>query len=669
MADERAEALAAELAAIRERVSAIAPRRSSSSDSVGLLRAVLESTPDFIILITPDERILYVNHLVAGMDPRRLASARTSDFMPKESAKTSSSAVQEAVRSRRSQTYRASGEGAHGHLAQYDTRITPIIDGDEVIALLMVASDITEQLRTQGALLETGTKLRVAVEATGMGLWEWDLRADRLTWDARMCAIFGLVPAEAPPTSSAYLALVHPEDRKLVERSTRRAVALGEVWGVVHRVFHRDGSTRWLSSYGKVIRDEPGGSLRAIGGSLDVTSQREQERHRRQTQKMEAIGQLAAGIAHNFNNLLTVVLANLELANASAPAPLTPMLRDAIGASERAAELVRELTVFAGVSPREPQQAVDLASLVERVVGFARQTIDRAIAIELEPCGARPELPLHATAIEHALLNMILNARDAVAGAREPMIRVSIEPIPSDAEPVRARADAEPLEHVRIAIRDNGSGMTPEVQQRIFEPFFTTKEPGRGTGLGLSTAYTAAREHGGWIECSSTPGAGSCFALYLPLRPVQLVDRPEHTNGPLLGGTETLLLADDDEMVRRSLARLLEQAGYTVVQVASGLEAVSRIREDPSRIDVVIVDQTMPALSGEEVQAQVRSLRPDLPVVILSGAPPEPTRGGPVVLGKPIDRRTLLSEIRRALGGSAKAGRAREVPVDAHRPR
>ncbi|MCC7382951.1 MAG: PAS domain S-box protein [Deltaproteobacteria bacterium] len=669
MADEKAEALAAELAAIRERVSAMSPRGGSVSYSAGLLLAVLESTPDFFILLTPDERILYTNHLVAGMDPRRLESARASDFMPRASANVASAAIRDAVRTRRTQIFRASGEGAHGSLAQYETRITPIVDGDEVIALLLVASDITDQLRTQGALLDTAAKLRVAVEASEMGLWEWDLRADQLTWDARMCAIFGCTASEAPRTSSAYLALVHPEDRALIEQSARRAEKLGEVSSVVHRVLHRDGSTRWLSSYGKVIPDEGGGSLRVVGGSLDVTSQREEERHRRQTQKMEAIGQLAAGIAHNFNNLLTVVLANLELVTASAPAALAPMLRDAVSASERAAELVRELTVFAGVSPREPPRAVDLAALVERVVGFARQTIDRSIRIELGSFRVRPELPIHATAIEQALLNIILNARDAVAGVADPLIRISIEPIPRDAAPVRTHADTEPLDHVRISIRDNGTGMSPEVQQRIFEPFFTTKEPGRGTGLGLSTAYTAAQEHGGWIECASTPGTGSCFALYLPLRPAEPAAHPELTKVPLRGGTETILLADDDETVRRSLARLLEQAGYTIRQTTSGGEAFAHIREGRSRVDLVIVDQTMPGMSGEAVQAQIQSLRPHLPVIILSGAPPEPTPGGPVVLQKPIDRRTLLSEIRRALGGSAETADTPDVPVDAPRPR
>ena len=273
------------------------------------------------------------------------------------------------------------------------------------------------------------------------------------------------------------------------------------------------------SRQGSVVRAPDGSSERLVGGCLDVTEQREIEERARQTQKLEAIGQLSAGVAHNFNNMLMVILPNLELALAEVSAEQVPILQSAHDAALRAAELVRQLMTFAGRARSREKRVDDVRSLVDRTVVMCRRAFDPRIELTSHLSEHAEPVLADNMQLEQALLNLLINARDAVMDAKTDtmQVRVKVERIHGPVlrtlkphvEPGRA--------YVCIRVVDNGIGMDGATQSRIYEPFFTTKDVGGGTGLGLSTARAILQEHGGVLECASVPGRGSTFSAYLPL--------------------------------------------------------------------------------------------------------------------------------------------------------
>jgi len=282
---------------------------------------------------------------------------------------------------------------------------------------------------------------------------------------------------------------------------------------------------------------------------------------------------------------------------------------------------------------------MDLVRSVRRTLEMCRRTMDPRIALELTTAAEVPSIEGNPGQIEQVLLNICLNARDAMESARTPLPRIAIHIEPA------ARAD-----EVRIRITDNGPGMTEEIRARVFEPFFTTKDVGRGTGLGLAMAYSIIADHRGRIECETRPGQGATFEISLPVSPVDL---PATTDGGgiVRGGTETVLLIDDDNAVRRALREILSRSGYSVIEATDGANGVAVFEREQLRIDLVVLDRSMPKLSGDAVLERLEALEAEIPVILLSGHPGSAGGGGrsAAVLSKPTDRTTLLRTVREVL--------------------
>jgi CheY-like chemotaxis protein len=285
---------------------------------------------------------------------------------------------------------------------------------------------------------------------------------------------------------------------------------------------------------------------------------------------------------------------------------------------------------------------------------MCRATFDRKIELVLSTLGDVPPVLGHASHLEQVILNICLNARDVLEDAQvdAPRIEVAIAALPGD--------------RVRLRISDNGPGMREDVRVRVFEPFFTTKPLGRGTGLGLASAYAIVADHRGRITCESAPGRGTRFEIELPTTHERIASEPARTleSGPVPttgGGHERLLLADDEPIVRRVLAMLLESAGYEVEQVSDGAEAIERLSAADARFALALIDRSMPRMSGEQVVAKLAELRPELPVVLLSGNPGDVTPRGQLraVLPKPVDEVALLEAVRHAIDGEATARNGR----------
>jgi signal transduction histidine kinase len=387
---------------------------------------------------------------------------------------------------------------------------------------------------------------------------------------------------------------------------------------------------RTLSIYSAPVLSEAGERVGRVFATRDVTQERALEEQLRQSQKMETLGTLAGGVAHDFNNQLTAILGNARLALDAAPRD--PELRATLLELERAADhcaqLTRGLLAFARRAPAR-QQAVDSARMLAEVGTLLRPTLPQAIALRVD---AEPELPAalgDPTQIQQILLNLGVNARDAIVGAGA----VAIEARSRTLGPAECagRASARPGRYVVLSVRDDGAGMEAHTLERIFDPFFTTKPLGSGTGLGLAIVYGLVRANQGWIEVESEPGRGSAFHVWLPAAETSMTPEPAEPppgTSPRRAGSERILLVEDEPPVRRVARLALEREGYTVIEACDGLEAVEWLRGVAEPPDLTVLDLSMPRMGGLEALAELRRLAPELPVILTSGhfndASPDP---------------------------------------------
>ena len=365
-----------------------------------------------------------------------------------------------------------------------------------------------------------------------------------------------------------------------------------------------------------------------LGTAQDITERKRMEEEKarleiqlRQSQKMEAMGQLTAGITHNFNNMLMGILTSVEAVQLGEGDP-SALLQNAEETTLRAANMIDQLMVFSRAEGSIETKPVNVVSVIQDAISICQKTFDRKIILHNQFSEDLPAIVGDAGQLEQVLLNLFVNARDALEESQPsaPCIRIEGDTIYYREEDLVAYSQANPGKYLRIEVSDNGIGMDEETRERIFEPFYTTKEVGQGTGLGLSTVYGIIQEHKGWIECDSQPGVGTTFRICIPVieeeqQPVEKIENVASTSR----GTETILVIEDEETVRLPLASALGKRGYTVLMGADGQEGLEIFQQEHNRIALVLLDWSMPRLSGQEVLAQLRELDPGVKVVILTG--------------------------------------------------
>ena len=479
--------------------------------------------------------------------------------------------------------------------------------------MLGVTQDITEQKHVELELRETAAGLERAQQLGRVGTWAWYLPEGRTVYSAEALRMMGYPPdADGPDLLTS---IIHPDDAKTMRERSEHAFHTGAAYSDEFRIV-RDGEVRWLHAQGDVEYDATGTiPSRMVGVLMDITDQRradaerrELEERLRQSQKLDALGQLAGGIAHDFNNLLTVITGASTLALMDATDDeLRSNLGEIMHASTRASELTQKLLVFARRRPVE-RTALDLND----VVVDSRRLLERLIEPTIEIVEILSDEPLPVVAdfgqLEQVLLNLALNARDAMpSGGRLT---------------VRTAHDTDPAFGL-ISVEDTGTGIPRAVLDHIFEPFFTTKEAGKGTGLGLATAFGIVDAAGGEIRVASDDGAGTTFTVRLPLATddVEAAAEPAPGAAPRIGYRQLrALLVDDDDHVRATLARLLEAAGCTsVVAVGSGSDALEWIKQD-SAFDVLVTDLMMPQMNGIDLSQELHRHIPTLPTLFISGS-------------------------------------------------
>ena len=444
-----------------------------------------------------------------------------------------------------------------------------------------------------------------------------------------------------------------------------------EKWGEIWEGIKRDPGIRRLETWhrtseGDLIPVEVTGNYLKFGGkeyvctsARDISDRKRQEGEREKleeqllhVQKLEAIGQLTAGVAHNFNNMLQGITGNIFLAQLDAPEEMVPLLEAAQVSSDRAAEMVRQLMIFARQGIVQKGEWTELGAVIQNSIEICRETFDRQIEIREQMPDGKALLQGDPGQLEQVFVNLLINARDALEEVvdRTPTIQIQGEFVELEEEAVRTVA---PGTYLRVRVEDNGVGMDEETRRRIFEPFFTTKPVDKGTGLGLSTAYGIISQHGGCIECESDPGSGSCFTVYLPVAEQERGGEDSGSGGEAIAGEEVVLIIDDEETVRRTAGRILERYGFRVLVAADGREGLDIFRQEKGGVDLVLLDLSMPGISGSEVLATLRTLSSQVKIVIFTGytAKPEDFVEVQAIIQKPFALNDLTRTVRRVLDG------------------
>ena len=502
----------------------------------------------------------------------------------------------------------------------YDVTIEPLRDpAGQVTGITGAMIDITASKQVEEALSISEERLRLANEAAHMGAWTHDLVTGKVVWSAELERVFGLRPGEFSGTETGFRHFVHPDDRERIKETVAAATGRLSDFEMEFRFTRADGELRWMLARGHVYACESGEACRLAGVGMDITDRRKLEEKVRHAAKLESLGVLAGGIAHDFNNLLTGILGNASLLKEMAPpAGYSVLLNNVIRASERAAQLSRQMLAYSGRG-QFSIQPIDISRQVREFVSFMETTVAKNVSIRLRTADSLPTVEGDEGQLQQVIMNLVVNASEAI-GEKEGWVEVSTRlertasPLFSDLLPSQ---ELPPGEYVVLQVADNGSGMDDATRAKIFDPFFTTKFTGRG--LGLAAVLGIIRGHRGTIRVSSQPGIGTCFQVFFPASRKTVERSLLALSNDTLQGSGTILVVDDEEIVRMAARTVLERFGYNVFEAENGREAVRVYERHPNEISVVLLDMTMPVMSGVETLQRLLKLDPAAVVIATSG--------------------------------------------------
>ena len=632
----------------------IAASVSSLRESEALLKAAIDNALHFYSLLSPSGELEFCNRTSLDVIGAQFESVVHRPFW--EAAWWSHSPM-ERERIQQAIEHAAKGEVfkedmtyqcASGEIRQIDFSLSPLRNGKgEIIHFIAEGRDVTDEKRMSVALLASEEQYRHIVENAPLGIFRTRIGGGFEYANQGVLKQFECVSFEE--LNHLYGAVAkrwdHVEHYQELMDILRRS---GQVHGYEMETRLASGKIKWHLLFADLTKDQ----ACITGFLLDVTEQKKLREQLNQSQKMEAVGQLAGGVAHDFNNTLTAIINAAELLRQDQLSKQGWKLVDLILlAAERAGQLTRKLLAFSRKSAKS-SSPVDVAAIVNDTAAILRRTIDKRIEILVASRASSAWVVGDDALLQNAFMNMGINAGHAMPEGGT--LTFQLENVALDEAYRRLSPFAlEPGDYLEIAIKDTGHGMSPEIQRRVFEPFFTTKEQGMGTGLGLSAVYGTIQEHHGAITVYSEPSQGSVFHVYLPLAAEARVSAPDEL--PIEHGSGTLLVIDDDELIRITAKAMLEELGYTVLMAENGRMGLELLAARKDEIQLVILDMIMPVMGGRETFNRIQELDGTIPVIICSGFSKEGELSGlkcgePAgFLHKPFRRAELAATVAEAL--------------------
>ncbi len=629
-----------------------------------LLASIVENSRDAIIS-SANGIILSWNEGAArlfGYTPEEAIGQSVFLFISAERKREFESLSSRMYRGERIAHFETERQRKDGSLVPVALTLAPIYDeGGQVVAISSITHDLTALRDATSALRISEERLRFALSAAQVGVWEANLATNVSYWSETCEAIHGLAPGTFGKSFEAFVACIHPDDRADVIAAIQSASSDHQTAEMEYRTVWPDGTQRWIRSRAQFSYNEAGAPLRGAGVSVDVTERRSLEARLAQSQKMEAIGQLAGGVAHDFNNILTAILGNADWILDDLPEDdehriNAEEIRDA---GRRAAALTHQLLAFSRRQIVAPK-VLHLGEVIANIMPMLRRLLGESINLK-EVLQDRGRVKADVVQVEQILMNLAVNARDAMPDGG--LLTIESADVVLDVEYARQHTHIQPGPHVMVAVSDTGHGIDAATQKRLFEPFFTTKPKGRGTGLGLATVYGAVKQAGGHILVHSEVGQGSTFKVYLPRTTEESVaERDVSVSGDRhsLSGCETVVLVENQVAVRRFAHAALSERGYNVNSFADPEQALDFAHDASATLDLIVTDLVLPGMNGCAMTARIRQRHPEVRVLYMSGYADEAVvrsgvlEPGTRFLQKPFNGDTLARSVRDALGQAAR---------------
>ena len=654
--------------------------RTTLDRAIALLDATFESTHDGLIVVDLNRRIVRYNRqfltllgVTAEMLEREGVNGIIATLQPQIEGGWDLAAKANEVWARRDRELFVRFALKDGRV--FDVSIIPARVGSKLIGMVASVRDVSERARTEQSLRQHRAFLERAQEIAHIGSWVTDIDEHHVGWSRETHRIFGVPDGQFGGSVDAFFAMVHPDDRDAVRAAAEAALKDYAAYDIVHRIVRDDGGIRWVHEQADVIRDADGCAIRMVGTVQDVTERRLLEEQLRQSQKMEVIGGLAGGIAHDLNNALTAIAGYAELALGliADDHPARPDVKEIRRAAVRAGSTTKKLLAFS----RKQLLAPRVFSLNDTVAGLARllsRSLGTEIQIQSRFDSNLPPVLGDPGQVEQAIINLAVNAKDAMPNGGWLTLDTCVLDV--DEAFARTHVPMATGRYVVLRVTDTGHGMSRDTQRHIFEPFFTTKDVGKGTGLGLSMVYGTLKQIGGFVFVDSEVGRGTTFSLFFPPAPSGSVVAPaggieapaEPATAPVAAVNEpataaadraTLLVVEDESAVRNLVASSLRKEAYQLLLAASAEEALEILKTHGGPIDLLLTDAIMPGRGGIDLARELVASKPGLPVILMSGYTEETLPVGDLapaitLLQKPFTPRDLRQWIRRALDKSLK---------------